>query len=56
MSGNIGSVIFKSGLVENVGVEVKIASLSQAVQGYCRFRFSDRHLGFPVGVVGFFRR
>ena len=32
MSGNVGSVIPKSGLVENVGVEVEIASLSQAVQ------------------------
>ena len=32
MSGNVGSVISKSGLVENVGVEVEIALLSQAVQ------------------------
>ena len=32
MSGDIDSVIFKLGLVENVGVEVEIASLSQAVQ------------------------
>ena len=32
MSDNVGSVIFKSGLVENVGVQVEIASLSQAVQ------------------------
>ena len=32
MSGNVDSVVFKSGLVENVGVEVEIASLSQAVQ------------------------
>ena len=32
MSGDIGSVISKSSLVENVGVEVEIASLSQAVQ------------------------
>ena len=32
MSGNVDSVISKSGLVENVGVEVEIASLSQAVQ------------------------
>jgi hypothetical protein len=31
-SGNVGSVISKSGLVENVGVEVEIASLSQVVQ------------------------
>ncbi len=34
MSGNVDSVIFKSGLVENVGVEVEIASLSQAVQKF----------------------
>ena len=32
ISGNVDSVISKSGLVENVGVEVKIASLFQAVQ------------------------
>jgi len=32
MSGNVDSVIFMSGLVENVGVEIEIASLSQAVQ------------------------
>ena len=31
MSDNVGSVIFKSGLVENVGVQVEIASLSQAI-------------------------
>ena len=31
ISGNVDSVISKSGLVENVGVEVKIASLFQAV-------------------------
>ncbi len=32
MSDDVGRFIFKSGLVENVGVEVEIASLSQAVQ------------------------
>ncbi len=32
MWGNVDSVVFKSGLVENMGVEVKITSLSQAVQ------------------------
>ena len=32
MSDNVDSVIFKSGLVENVGVEVEIASISQSVQ------------------------
>jgi len=56
MSADIGSVISESGLVENVGVEVEIASLSQAVQTLCRIRFSGRHLRFPVeGDVGFFR-
>ncbi len=32
MSGNVDSVISKSGLVENVGVEVEIASIPEAVQ------------------------
>ncbi len=32
MSDNVDSAIFKSGLVENVGVEVEIASISQSVQ------------------------
>ena len=32
MSGNVNSVISKSDLVERVGVEVEIASLSQAIQ------------------------
>ena len=32
MSGNVDSIISESGLVENVGVEVEIASLSQVVQ------------------------
>ncbi len=32
MSDNVDSVILKSGLVENVEVEVEIASLSEAVQ------------------------
>ncbi len=32
MSGNVDSVISKSGLVENVGAEVEIASISQSVQ------------------------
>ncbi len=32
MFGNVDSVIFKSGLVENVGVEVEIASISHSVQ------------------------
>jgi hypothetical protein len=31
MSGNVDSVIFKSGLVENVRVDVEIALLFQAV-------------------------
>ncbi len=32
MLGNVDSVISKSGLVENVGVEVEIVSISQSVQ------------------------
>ncbi len=44
MSGDIGSVISKSGLVENVGVEVEIASLSQAV-----IAASD----FPAAILDF---
>jgi hypothetical protein len=53
VSGNVDSVISKSGLVENVGVEVEIASLSQAVQKL-PLPFFGRHLGFPVeGDVGF---
>ncbi len=56
MSDDIDSVISKSGLVENVRVEVEIASLSQAVQKLLPLPFSGRHLGFPVeGDVGFFR-
>ncbi len=39
MSGDISRVISKSGLVENVEVEVEIASLSQAVQKFLPFRF-----------------
>ena len=55
MSGDIGSVISKSGLVENVEIEVEIASFSQAVQKLLPLPFfSGRHLGFPVeGDVGF---
>ncbi len=32
MSGNVGSVIFRSGMVENVGLAVGIASPSVSVQ------------------------
>ena len=32
MSDNVGSVIFRSGMVENVGVAVGIASKSVSVQ------------------------
>ncbi len=39
MLTNVDSVISKSGLVENVGVEVEIASLSQAVQKLVSFPF-----------------
>ncbi len=38
-SGDIGNVISKSGLVENVGVEVEIASLSQTVQKWLSLPF-----------------
>jgi len=47
MSNNIGSVICKSGLVENVGVEVEIASLSQAVQKLLPLPF------FPAAILDF---
>ncbi len=39
MSGNVDSVISKSGLVENVGVEVEIVSLSQAVDKFLPLPF-----------------
>jgi len=39
MSGNVDGGIFKSGLVENVGVEVEIASLSKAVEQLLPIRF-----------------
>ncbi len=56
MFGNVDSVIFKSSLVENVVVEVEIASISQAVQKLLPLPFYGRHLGFPVeGDVGLFR-
>jgi hypothetical protein len=45
MSGNVDSVMSKSDLDENVGVEVEIASLYKAYmlfKGYCRFRFHGR--------------
>ena len=49
MSGNVDGVISKSGLIENVGVEVEIASLSQTVQKLLPFfRFYGRHLGFQA--------
>ncbi len=48
MSGDIRSVISKSGLVENVGVEVEIASLSPAVHTLLPLPFFGRYLGFPV--------
>jgi hypothetical protein len=48
MSNNVDSVIAKSGLVENIGVAVEIALLSQAVQKILPRPFYSRHLGFPV--------
>ncbi len=54
MSGNVDSAIFKSGLVENVEVEVEIALLSQAVGKLLPLPLYGRHLGFPAeGDVGF---
>ncbi len=49
MSGNVDSVIFKSCLVENVGVKVEIASLSQAVQQLLSLPF----LRPPSWISGF---
>ena len=46
MSDNVDSVILKSGLVENVGVKVESRRYLKPFKGYCRFRFSGRHLGF----------
>ena len=58
MSGNVDSVISKSSLVENVGVEVEILSLSQAVQKLLPFPFlrppswiSDFRLHATVSAV-----
>jgi hypothetical protein len=39
MSGSVGSVKFKSGMVENVGEAVEIASLSLSVHNHFNFRF-----------------
>jgi hypothetical protein len=39
MSSNVDSVMSKAGLVENVGVEVETASLSQAVEKLLPFPF-----------------
>jgi len=47
MSGNVDNVVFKSGLAENVGVEVEIASLSQAVQKLLPLPF------FPAAILDF---
>ncbi len=56
-SDKVDIVISKSGMVENMGIEVEIVSFYlKPFKGYCRLRFSDRHLGFPVeGEVGVFR-
>jgi len=50
MSGRVGNVISKSGVVDNVGVAVEIASPSVSVKvistsGF-HFRFCGRHLRF----------
>jgi len=39
MSDNVGSLIFVSGMVENVGTNVGIASLSVSFKRYFHFRF-----------------
>ena len=39
MSGNVASVISKSGLVENVGLTVEIVSLVRAVQTFLPLPF-----------------
>ncbi len=44
MSGNVGSVIFWSGIVENVGIAVGIASRSVSVQ---------KLFPLPVSTYGF---
>ncbi len=49
MSGNVDSVISMSDLVENMGVEVEIASLSQAVQKLLPFTI----LRPPSWISGF---
>ena len=56
MSGNVDSVISKSGLVENVGVQLKSRRYLNPFKSYFRFRFYGHHIGFPVeGDVVFFR-
>jgi hypothetical protein len=47
MSGNIDSIISKSGLVQNMRVAFEIALLSQVVQKLLPLPFYGRHLGFP---------
>ena len=49
MSGNVDSVISKSGLVENVGMDIEIASLSRAVQTLLALPFSRP----PSWISGF---
>ena len=46
MSGNVGSAIFGSGMVENVGVAVGIASKSVSVQKLFPLPVCGRHLSF----------
>ncbi len=49
MSDNVNGVISKSGIVENVGVDVEISSIYQAVQRLLPFPF----LRPPSWISGF---
>ncbi len=51
MSDNVGSVIFGSGMVENVGVAVGIASLTLAVR--VLFPLPVSTSGFVADILGF---
>ncbi len=48
MSGRVGSAIFESGIVENVGVAVGIASLTLSVR--VLFPLPVFHFRFPLPV------
>ena len=48
LSGNVDSVISESGMVENVGVEVEIASLSQLSRSNVIAAYA-----FPAAILDF---